>query len=215
MKKFKSLIWVVSVYLVFCVACSPKANTEKEILEIHKTMPQFTKEMFYEMPDNIAKVYVKRVIDEYFTDADDTRLTPSGEPVTNIHVTRYELEIKKIYKGALDSNTIELKTYNGEGLTPDLYLYGEDETQVLSEPLDILELQVGKEYIISLEYYPEEAAQYYGDTGGYGIQYGKAFCFTQTETGLYENMLNGLSHISIDPETLESEIQQHLENAEK
>ena len=85
----------------------------------------------------------------------------------------------------------------------------------MAEPLDIFELQVGKEYIAGLTYCPEEDARFYADDGGYSILYGKNFCFEKSEDGKYENMVQGQNHMSIDPDTLESEIEQHLKNVEK
>ena len=186
------------IFMVMLTLLLSGCQKEKFIISSHNLEAELTDADFYGAPEQVVRAMVKELKEEYFTD-------PHGDPEGNAHVSVYELEISEIYKGNC-GETLELKIFNGKGMSPDLYLYGEDQHYILEDPIDPLSLEVGKEYILGISYITPEKSNCYGDEGGYIIRDGELWCFTQNENGLYENKKSGLNHKELTIEEIKANV---------
>lgn len=172
---------------------------EKLTLDTQGLETQISDELFYGRPELIVKATVQQKADEYFTN-------PDGDFNKNAHITVYEILISEVYKGAPADSAMQIKLFNGEGLSPELYLYGEDDDYILERKVEPFLLEEGQEYILGLSYLDPEKYNCYGDPGGYGIQFGELWTFVQNEDGLYVNLKEGSNHKEIDLATLKDKI---------
>ncbi|MBQ8892870.1 MAG: hypothetical protein IJ043_00495 [Clostridia bacterium] len=110
------------------------------------------------------------------------------------------MEVCEVYKGECQENFITVKTSNGSNLSPELILYGEDETSILVTPLERLDLEIGKECILLLTNrkteFPELNGYYPAKTLGY---------LTVDATGVYSNH-NSFSPVKLSAEDPGAEI---------
>lgn len=198
---------IVSIFLLFILCfCSTacKKNNDisfpKEAIVISSSKIDYEKEDYLEWADLIVQGTITKKCSEIMTNPDGTRVDANGEIITNRQITEYTFEISQLYKGAHDSNILTVKTTNGEGLTPELILYGEDESTYLSSPLERIDLEVGKECILLLVYV--EAS--YEERTGYFPAGGISGYFPKDENGNYTN--SGDNTFSLSPQTIAQEI---------
>ncbi len=173
----------------------------KEYLSISTTKASFNKEQLLEKGDLIIRGKVLTKDSEVMTNPDGTTTDKNGHIITNEQIAAYTVEIDEVYKGSYDEETIEVKTSNGSGLSPDLILYGEDETTILGTPLDRFDMEPGAECIIilcRLETGSEITTGYYpfGPDCGY---------FLPDGNGNYVNQKTA-SAVTLSPDTLADEI---------
>ncbi|MBR6794155.1 MAG: hypothetical protein IKM48_07385 [Clostridia bacterium] len=196
MKTNRITAFLLLFLLVFSLCSCQK---EKLVFEIHEDSAEITDDKFYGYPDLIVKVTPQSIEKEYFTN-------PDGDFNQNAHVTVFDLTVSEVYKGTWNDDTIQIKMLNGEGLSEELYLYGEDETYVLEEKVDPFLLDLEKEYILGLVFMDPQKYNCFNDPGGYTILYGKTWTFVKNEKGLYENLDHGMNHKELDIETLKNKI---------
>ena len=155
-------------------------KSEKSTIGIMVMYPSFSLEDLTKRAELILHGRVKAKLGEVMLNPDGKRTDAAGKKVNNAQITSYEVEVYTVYKGSCEKDTIIVKTNNGYGLSPDLILYGEDETTKLDRPLDRFDLTVGKECIMYLvnskDSLPEESG-YYVDAGkaGYFKKEGNVF----------------------------------------
>ncbi len=190
-------LWIIT-FFVMLVVIMTGCQKEKFIVGSHDLEAELTDADFYGAPEQVVRATVKKLKEEYFTD-------PDGEPEGNAHVSVYELEISETYKGNC-GETLELKIFNGKGMSPDLYLYGEDRDYILEEPIEPFSLEVGQEYILGISHITPKKSNCYGDEGGYIIRYGELWCFAQNEEGLYENKKSGVNHRELTIEEIKANV---------
>lgn len=128
---------------------------------------------------------------------DNSRKSEEGYLISNFEATEFIVEVEEIYKGVYDQKTIAVKTVNGEGLSPELILYGEDETSRLEEPLDRFELTTGEEYILCLSPYRHHEPEFFS---GYYVS--KEETFAVDSLGRYKNNQEEF----LEPATIKQEI---------
>ena len=89
----------------------------------------------------------------------------NGYRYPNQYVTTYTVKIGEVFKGNYGEETIEVKISNGYGLSPELILYGETETEVWSaRNAECLFLEEGDEAYFLVNYKtmtPEQISGYY------------------------------------------------------
>ncbi len=195
--KFKKVLSIFLVVLLLMTATSCK----KEVIstETHYSDVIHTDEAFFGAVELIVRATVENVEKEYFTN-------PDGEDHLNAHATVYNLTLSEVYKGTWDKSTIEVKILNGLGMSPELYLYGEDENYILEKKEEPFLLEIGKEYILGLAFRDPEKYNCYSDPRGYGIQFGEEWTFMQNEKGNFENLVEGENHREMDIPTLKAKL---------
>lgn len=125
-------------------------KNEKSFISITGTPAKVSQEDLTKRAELILHGRVKAKLGEVMLNPDGKRTDASGQVVANAQVTSYEVEVYTVYKGTYKKDTIVVKTTNGRNLSPDLILYGEDETCKLAEPLERFDLTVGQECIMYL-----------------------------------------------------------------
>ncbi len=190
------LITLLLALLLTGTAC----KKEKYYLEIHNTEARLDDSIFYGRPQVVAKVRITDIKDSYFTN-------PDGPYEENVQVTVYDAEVSETLRGTLNE-TVQIKVYNGEGMSPDLYLYGEDDQYILENKEEPFLLSQNQEYILGLIYMED----YYGDNGGYTVPFGKLWCFTQNSEGIYENGDTGLNSWKLDVESMKNNLRLFSQN---
>ena len=178
MKKTLAVLFIV-LLLGGLSGCS-----EKTVIQDFGSEYRHTDEEFFSEPELVVKATVKEKVREYFTDPESKTEIAFNN---NAHITVFELEISEVLRGEWGEETLQLKMFNGYGMSPDLYLYGKDETTVMSEKIEPFLLEPGREYLLGLVYTHPGRANCYNDEGGYVIRWGKTWCFTQGEDGIYRN----------------------------
>ena len=153
MKKLKT-ITIISLLLIFCIlmsGCQNKA-AKKEYISITTTKEMLYKQDLISRAEIIIEGKVACKNFEVMTNPDGTALDSSGNALVNCQIAQYTIEINENYKGDYSGDTINVMTYNGYGLSADLILYGEDDKSILETPLERVDLEVGQEYILLLQY---------------------------------------------------------------
>ncbi len=173
-------------------------KSEKSTISIMGTPAQVTQEFLTERAELILHGRVKAKLGEVMLNPDGKRTDASGQKVANAQVTSYEVEVYTVYKGTYEKNTIIVKTTNGRNLSPDLILYGEDETTKLAMPLDRFDLTVGEECIMYLVNIKDRLPE----DNGYFVNSGKAGYFKK-EGNVFKN--NGVLPLTNTLETLAKE----------
>lgn len=189
MKRYKQ---VISLILLMVLVVSLTGCRAYLGVETHEGM--LADEAFYGRPELVVRAVVKEQTDSYFTN-------PFGKAQKNAHVTVFDLEVKEVYKGTWGEEILELKMFNGKGMSPLLYRYGWDLRYVLDEKEEPFLLQEGQEYILGLFYNDPATMNTYGDSGGYCI-WGQIWAFEQNDSGLWQNLDDGPNHKELDIETL-------------
>ncbi len=188
-------LFITAMALLLCAAsCKERVTFDTDYMEV-----ELADEQFFGLPEIIFKGTVTEVVDAYFTN-------PDGEDYTNAHITVFELKVSDVYKGRWEEETFEVKMFNGEGMSKDLYLYGEDDKYILDEEIEKFLLEEGKEYILGVVSLDLEKYNTYGEEDGYAIQTGKGWTFVQNEAGLYENLKEGTNHRTFDIATLKEKV---------
>lgn len=185
MKRFSVFLLLV---ILICSGCSkPTESSSKQAIQISGSKAVLTYEDFINYSEIILLGKVVRITDQYFTAPNGTEVTSDGTLAMNAYVTEYELEITQIYKGEYSKDTILVKTYNGESLTPDQFLYGEDEDAAVISRINDFYLEEGKECLLGL-YYFERGYLKDGECG-YNVTYGEQGYFTRGENETFTNAL--------------------------
>ena len=168
-------------------------TVEKKIIEVSESIAHFTQEELIQNAVLIIRGKVIRNNGYVMTNPDGTRKSALNDEwyILNQQITSYTVEISEIYKGTYSGSTIEVKTANGMGLTPDLILYGEDETSILASPMKRRDLQVGKECILLLQENTEENTNCSEEMGFFPIV--RAGYLLDEGNGIYSNNLSGNS----------------------
>lgn len=167
--KYLKRLTVIMLILALSVTLMACQQKEKSVLNISMSEAVYSKDELIQTADLILKGKVLSKDQEIMTNPGGTK-----NGIMNEQITTYTIEIDELYKGAYADETISVKTTNGMGLSPDLILYGEDENDVLAEPLERFDLSVGKECVLILRYFDsdlESRAGYYvyGEDQGYFI----------------------------------------------
>ncbi len=139
---------ILSLILTSCAA------TQKSVVEVSESYADFTTEQLIDEADLIVKGRVASMDEGMMTNPENDRnlKDDDGRGYANEQIHTYVFEIDTVYKGEYTADTIEIKTSNGYALSPDLILYGEDESSILSGELDRFDLEVGSECILTLKY---------------------------------------------------------------
>lgn len=169
---------------------------EKNVITVSSSKARISQEDLTSGADLILYGRIKSKKSELMLNPDGKKTDASGQPIANEQITAYELEIHELYKGEYADTTITVKTSNGRNLSPDLILYGEDEKNVLSEPLDRFDLTVGEDCILYLTYVEDELTE----KTGYYIFRGKAGYFYKSADGVYQN--DGALPLTVTPQQL-------------
>lgn len=180
---------------------STPTQTEKGYISIEETFVEIPQEELLKKAEIILKGRVASKDSEFMTNPDGTRTNENGDVVTNCQVATYTVEIDQLYKGDYSADTITVKTANGHGLSPDLILYGEDETHILADELNRFDLEVGKECILLLSAYDESL----DDLDGYYAVFGNFGYFLPDENGGYTNN-TPTNIVTLSPDTLTQDI---------
>lgn len=200
MKRTSYLFLLLLIALLLLPSCKPA----KQVLSSHISEALLSDPIFFGSPELVVRVTVKNIADEYFTN-------PDGEDRTNAHITLYNLEVSETLKGTLRNNELQIKIFNGEGMSKELYLYGEDDRYILEEKEEPFSLEPGKEYILGLVSLDPTKFNCYGDPGGYVIFCGKTWTFIEGEDGSYENLDPGVNHKKIALSELKEKLEEHEE----
>lgn len=184
---------IISLMLLFVLAVSLTGCRTQLGMETYEG--ELSDEAFYGSPELVVRAVVKEKTDSYFTH-------PLGKAKNNAHVTVFDLEVKEVYKGTCEGEQLELKMFNGKGMSPLLYRYGWDFRYVLDEKVEPFLLQEGQEYILGLFYNDPATMNTYGDSGGYCINFAESWVFVQNDSGLWQNLDDGPNHKELDTETL-------------
>ena len=189
MKYYKQIISFVILVAIAALLTGCRTQLGMETYE-----GELSDEVFYGSPELVVRAVVKEKTDSYFT-------RPLGKAKNNAHVTVFDLEVKEVYKGTCEGEQLELKMFNGKGMSPLLYRYGWDFRYVLDEKVEPFLLKEGQEYILGLFYNDPATMNTYGDSGGYCI-FGQIWAFEQNDSGLWQNLDDGPNHKELDIETL-------------
>ncbi len=177
------LILSLCISLTSCKQNQPtNKDTEKNTVVVTKTEAHLTKDQLLNMSDLIIKGTVTQKNSVVMSNPDGTLKDKNGYQIQNQAITDYTVEIESVYKGVYKNQTIHVKTTYGDGLSPDLILYGEDDTSVLQEKLEPYELTVGKDCILLLTY----SNTGYEESTGYFPTASLGYLITD-ENGYYSN----------------------------
>ncbi|MBQ8892863.1 MAG: hypothetical protein IJ043_00460 [Clostridia bacterium] len=180
--------------------------TEKSYVDVSITKVKYEENEILQRADLIIRGIVLRNNGYIMTNPDNTRTNSEGIYSPNAQITDYTVQILEIYKGSYSDSTIHVKTKNGFGFSPDLILYGEDETSILASPLERVDLEVGKECILILNHitgvFKEEQGYYPFGSSGYLLE---------DSTGTYVNN-SAVNPISISSVNAAEEIAAALNN---
>ena len=159
------------------------AKQEKNVITVSGSKALISQEDLTSGADLILRGRVKSKTGELMLNPDGKKTDASGQVIPNEQITSYELEIYELYKGEYAETTMVVKTSNGRNLSPELILYGEDENNVLSQPLSRFDLTVGQDCILYLTKVESELAE----KAGYYPFRGKAGYFPKSDDGVYQN----------------------------
>ncbi len=176
-------------------------ESEKYYLNIFDDYIPTSKEVLIQKADLILHGKILKKEREYMINPDDSLCDENGEKIPNAQVAEYSVEIETLYKGTYESSVITVKTINGQGLSPDLILYGEDEKLILAKPLDRTDLDEGKDCILFLENFTKGHEQY----NGYRLFCGMQGYYSLDENGVYTSPKQHKS-INFSLETIQEEI---------
>jgi len=163
MKQLKTITIGISL-LIFCIlisGCQTKP-VEKDFISITTTKEKLYKQDLISRAEIIIEGKVVSKNFETMTNPDGTALDSSGKALVNCQIAEYTVQINEKYKGDYNGDTINVMTYNGYGLNSDLILYGEDEKSILETPLERVDLEVGQDCILLLQYVDDVCEGYDG-----------------------------------------------------
>lgn len=189
-----SIFSIILVLLLTSCAASP-TERGKDTIMISADIALSTQEEFVKNSELILGGTITKVTAEYFTNPDGTLMTSEGILATNAWVTEYEMEISQVYKGDYEDDVIRIKVYNGESLTPDQFLYGEDEDAMVVTELSPYYLEVGAPCVVGLYYFERDYLK--DGECGYNITYDSQGYFTLDEDGKYSN------HSTVAPRSID------------
>ncbi len=186
MKKYLHFCLLTIIALSLLLSSCTFKPTAKDDLLVFTTDAVYTTEQLINEADLILKGRVASVDGGVMTNPklDRNIKDDNGRTVNNEQIHTYIFEIDTIYKGEHAGDTVEVKTSNGFGLSPDLILYGEDETTVLSTSLDRFDLEVGSECILTLTLFNASPAI----RSGYYVVGGKQGVFTPEQAELFTKL---------------------------
>lgn len=164
MKKYLHFCLLTTIVLSLLLSSCTSKPAAKDIIEFTTMNVQYTTDQIIAEADLIVKGTIASVDEGIMT---NPKLDPdikddNGRAVNNEQIHTYVFEIDTIYKGDHTGDTVEVKTSNGFGLSPDIILYGEDDTAVLGTPLNRFDLKVGSECILALKLVKASPACRYG-----------------------------------------------------
>ena len=191
---------LISIAIIIVQLFALSSCRETVTFDEHYSEVVYTDEEFFGVPEIIVRATAEKIENEYFT-------TPDGKDYENAHITVYNMKISEIYFGTMETETFQLKLFNGKGMSPELYLYGKDDQYILEEKAERFLLNIGQEYILGLTFLDPQRYNCYNDPGGWAIQHGKTWTFIENEKGLYENLDQGVNHKEIDIDTLKNKIE--------
>ncbi len=155
MKKRHLYFYSLTIIILALVlsSCANKVNS-KSTLEISNSYPTYTPEQIIDRADLIVKGKITSIDEGIMVNPENNKSLKddTGRIVANEQIHTYVFEIDTVYKGNYAEDTIQVKTSNGYALSPDLILYGEDETTILESPLVRFDLEVGSDCILALKY---------------------------------------------------------------
>lgn len=183
------------------ISCTQLDSSKKNRITIDALQVRIPQKTLIARAEIIIKGKVLEIADQFMTNPDGKRTLEDGSVIENAQITVYTVEIQQLYKGEYTDSTIQVLTSNGRGLSPDLILKGEDDTSILAEDLDRLDLTVGEECILMLAY----GEQICEEAFGYYLCYGHAGYFTADGNGGYCNA-KAVSPVTLTPETLPDDI---------
>lgn len=143
---------------------------EKDVIYTSITKIKLTQEELIDRADLILRGKVLKKVGMNMTNPDGTLKSSDGYRISNQLITEYAVEISEFYKGDYEGETINIKIACGNGLSPELILYGENETSVLAKKIELPDFEVGEECVLLLTQYemqPAWASGYY-PTDSYG-----------------------------------------------
>lgn len=154
MKKYFRFCLLTAIALSLLLSSCTFTPFQKDSVDVFITVPQYTTEQLINEADLIVKGRVASVDEGVMVNPknDKTLKDDEGRGVANEQIHTYVFEIDAVYKGDYSAETVEIKTSNGYALSPDLILYGEDETTILSTSLERFDLEVGSECILTLRF---------------------------------------------------------------
>ncbi|MBQ6823458.1 MAG: hypothetical protein IJP27_02285 [Clostridia bacterium] len=136
------------------------------------------------------------------TNPDLTLKDEKGQILSNMQLTTYTIEIDELYKGDYTDETIKLYVTNGYGLSPELILYGEDETTIWADwEQEVLRLEVGTPAIFALKYHEKSDLA----PAGYYLETKKTGYLPRNEKGEYQTV-HWPTPITLDPATMKDDI---------
>ena len=197
-----SILFIALVLCLSMMACG-KAKQEKDTIYISSSKAAWDKNDLLQRSDIVVRGKIVSKNYELMTNPDGTAKDSKGELITNSQVAEYTMEIYDIYKGKYDGDTINVMTYNGYGLEPDLILYGEDEKSILSSPIERVDYELGKECILLIAYANDVSEGY----DGYYPVGGKSGYYPLDESGKYIcSETNTIDEYTFSLETIEKDI---------
>lgn len=136
------------------------------------------------------------------TNPDKTVKDENGHIIPNQQIVTYTVKVEKVFKGEYKEETMTLILTNGCGMSPDMILYGEDETTIFEDwERDIVYLEVGKPAIFSV-YYNEKTSLL---PAGYYLNGKETGYYPKNEDGQYTSIW-WRPAITLDPDTLKEEL---------
>ena len=197
MKHIKFIAAALMMLTVATAACGcAKKKNDKEIIVMNGSYGTFDKEYIVENSDLIVRAKPVEVVNRYYTCPEGVSIF-TGKEEDNAEVTEYQLKVEDVYKGDWKDDTINIKVYNGIGLTPEQYENGEDENTIIQNNMRTTYVDMDSEYIFGLAYSEDIC----GDAPGYTIV-GR---FEQSVDGDYIMANNG-QPLRIDSDNAAQEI---------
>ena len=177
-------------------------NKEKDTLMVHKTYPVIEKEDVLRDAKLLFLGTVTASDGGVMTNPDKTVKDENGHIIPNQQIVTYTVKVEKVFKGEYKEETMTLLLTNGYGMSPDLILYGEDETTIFADwDTEILYLEVGKPAIFSVCYNEKTNLL----PAGYYLNGKRTGYYPKNEDGQYTSIW-WRPAITLDPDTLKEEL---------
>jgi hypothetical protein len=173
------------ILVLLLTSCTINPTKQKNTIMISADIALSTQEEFVKNSELILSGTITKITAQYFTNPDGTLMTEEDVPALNAWVTEYEMDISQVYKGNYEDDIIRIKVYNGEGMTPDQFLYGEDGNAIVVSELSPYYLEVGVPCVVGLYYFERDYLK--DGECGYNITYDDQGYFTIDEDGKYSN----------------------------
>lgn len=165
MKHAKFIATALMMIAVATAACGcAKKKTGKDIVILNGSYGIFDKEYIVENSELIVRAKPMEIVNRYYTCPEGVSIF-TGKENDNAEVTEYQLKVKDVYKGDWKEDTINIKVYNGIGLTPEQYENGEDENTIIQSNIKTTYVDMDSEYVFGLSY----SEGICGDAPGYII----------------------------------------------